>query len=141
MTVILRKKHPVNAHIQKGWTFWSLLFTLSVVFIAAYIGMQLVPVYASNQNVVNALEISLDGKNLRTITRNQIIKGVRDQLYIDGTTDLLNFKDDFKVARNRERLVVEATYNREIPLVGNLVLVAKFNPRAECQLNGRCEVK
>lgn len=126
---------------QGGWTMWSMMFVLSVLFVLAYIGMQLVPIYSSNTNIKNAMRVSLEDKDLSRITRSKVINGMKKQLYLDGASGLIDFKNKFKVARARDEFTVEAEYQREVPLVANLVLVAKFNPKATCTLNGRCEIE
>lgn len=116
-----------NIYRQGGWTFWSLLFVLLVILFFAYIGMQLVPVYAANQNVKNAMQISLKETDLRRVTRAQIIRKMDAQLYLDGSHKMLNYKTDLKVRRSQKQFIVETNYRREIPLFWNLSLVASFN--------------
>ena len=137
----LRSHAFVNPKRQAGWTMWSMLFVMAVVFIAAYIVIQLVPIYAANENIKNALFVSLENKNMASITRSQVIRGMQNQLYLDGASDLIDFKNNFKMTKSNGRVVASANYQREVPLVANLVLIAKFSPVAECEKNGRCEVK
>ena len=136
-----RHQELKNCTRQAGWTMWSMLFVMAVVFIAAYIIIQLVPIYAANENVKNAMFVSLENKNMVSITRGQVIRGMQNQLYLDGTSDLIDFKNDFKMTKSNGKVIASATYQREVPLVANLVLLAKFSPKAECEKNGRCEVK
>ena len=126
---------------RQGWTMWSMLFVLSVLFVVAYIGMQLVPIYSANSNIKNAMMVSLQDKDLSKITRSKVVKAMESQLYLDGSSSLVDFKNGFKVARARNEFKVEVIYEREVPLVSNLVLVARFHPIATCTLNGRCEVE
>lgn len=124
---------------QAGWTFWSLAFTLSTLMFFAYVGMQLVPVYSANNNVQNAINLSVEGSDLRRVNRTEIIKRIRAQLYLDGAHEMLDFKDDLKVSRSRNRFVVEAIYERKIPLFANISVAVDFHPKADCDLNGRCD--
>lgn len=119
--------HFVNIHNQRGWTFWSLLFVMLVVGFFSYVGMQLVPIYATNGNVVNAMRQSLEGVDLNRVNRATIIRKMNAQLYLDGSHQLLDYKKDLKVARSRRLFTVETTYRREIPLFYNLSLVASFH--------------
>ena len=130
-----------NCKRQAGWTMWSMMFVMSVVFVAAYIIMQLVPIYAANENIKNAMSVSLENKDMARITRSQIIKGMQNQLYLDGASGLIDFKNGFSVKKSKGVVTASASYEREVPLVANLVLVAKFTPTAECEKNGRCEIK
>lgn len=128
-----------NIRRQAGWTFWSLIFTLGVLGFFAYVGMKLVPVYGANGNVQNAIKRSVDGKDLRKITRTQIKNDIEKQLNLDVSEGIINYKTDLKVKRARNTLVVEAIYERKIPLFFNLSVTADFHPKVECDLTGRCK--
>lgn len=125
-----------NITKQQGWTFWGLLFVSSVVLFFAYIGMQLVPVYSGNQNVKNAMERSIQDQDLRRINRNKIVKAMKAQLYLDGTSKLLDYKTDLTISRSPREFVLETNYERELPLFFNLSLVASFDNRIERELSG-----
>lgn len=116
-----------NINSQSGWTFWSLLFTMSVIVLFAYIIVQLVPVYSANENVKNAMEQSLENENLLTISRTAIVKNMNAQLYLDGSHDLIDYKEDLKLQRSRSAFTIQTVYEREVPLFFNLSLVAKFD--------------
>jgi len=119
---------------QSGWTFWSMLFVLGVLLFFSYVGFQLVPVYAANENVLNAMERSLDDADLRTINRSAIVRKMEAQLYLDGSHQLINYRNDLKVKRSRKMLILEAKYQREIPLFFNLSMLAKFDNKIEREL-------
>jgi len=127
-----------NIKRQQGWTMWSLLFVLGVLMLFAYVGMQLVPVYGANGNIVNAMERSVDNKDLRKITRAEIIRSMNSQLYLDGTHELLDYKNDLKVSRNRNKFIVQVSYERKVPLFFNISVAADFKPKLECGLSGSC---
>ena len=112
---------------QDGWTFWSLMFVMSVIMFFTYIGMQLVPIFAANENVKNAMTRSLDGEKLLKLNRVTIIRKMQAQLYLDGSHKLLNYKTDLKVKRSRKLFIIETHYRREIPLFFNLSLMARFD--------------
>lgn len=119
---------------QSGWTFWSMLFVMGVLLFFSYVGFQLVPVYAANENVMNAMERSLDDADLRTINRSAIVRKMEAQLYLDGSHQLINYRNDLKVKRSRKMLILEAKYQREIPLFFNLSMLAKFDNKIEREL-------
>jgi len=116
---------------QGGWTFWSLTFVLLIILFFTYVGMRLVPVYAVNENVKNAMEVAVQNVDMQRVTRAEIIRRINDQLYLDGSHDILNYKTDLKVSRSNKVFVVETKYRREIPLFLNLSLVASFDNRTE----------
>ncbi len=128
-----------SIHHQQGWTVWSLMFVLSVLFVLAYLGMQLIPIYSTNGAVRTAMVQSVEGQDLRKVTRRHVIGEMNKQLYIDSNHEVLDYKNDVKMSRTRNKFVLEANYVREVPLVANLVLIARFNPKVECDLTGRCD--
>lgn len=130
-----------NFKSQAGWTIWSLIFTLGTIGFFAYVGMKLVPVYSENQNIVNAMQRSIENQDLRRVTRGKIIQAMEKQLYLDGADELIDYKEALKVTRNRTELNIVLDYERKIPLFANISLVASFNPSLECDLGGSCEKK
>lgn len=100
---------------------------MAVILFFSYVGMQLVPVYAVNENVKNAMRISIQNSDLRRVTRNELIRKMNAQLYLDGSHQLLNYKTDLKVKRSQSKFIMETNYRREIPLFLNLSLVASFS--------------
>jgi len=130
-----------NIKRQGGWTFWSLGFTLLVLAFAAYIGMQLVPIYASNNNIEKAMVQSVDRSDLKTVSRRQIINDMDKQLYLDGTADLLDYKEDVIIQRKSSKFTLEVKYERKVPIVANINLVVSFSPLVECNFAGECTKK
>jgi hypothetical protein len=121
------KNQLKNIKRQGGWTFWSLLFVLLTVFFFAYVGMQLVPIFTENKNVKNAMQLAIDNVDSRKATRQQIVRKLQDQLYLDGSHDLLDYKTDLKLSRTRKELIIETHYRREIPLFFNVGVYANFD--------------
>ncbi len=113
-----------------------MLFVASVVIFAAYIGMQLVPVYSTNNSIQNAMELSIQDQDLRRVTRRQIVQRMSRQFSLDGVRNIIDFKSHLKVSRSRDQFIMETTYEREVPLVHNVYLTIKFNNRVERDLDG-----
>ncbi len=136
-----RQSHKAFKRIdnQKGWTIWSMLFVMSVIFVLAYVGMQLVPMFTANESVEKAMRGSVENKDLRKMTRRNVIGEMNRQLYVDGNHELIDYKNQLIVKREKGKFLIEANYEREIPMVANIVLVARFNPKVECDLTGRCD--
>ena len=131
----LKQRRLRNIKEQQGWTIWSMLFVMGVIMFFSYIGMQLVPVYAANENVKNAIKRSLDEAELNKISRAYIIRKLHAQLYLDGSHKLLNYKTDLKVRRSKKEVFVEVRYRREVPLFYNLSLMASFENIEQRKLN------
>ena len=115
-----------NISQQNGWTMWSLMFVLGILGLFAYIGFQLVPVYSSNSNIKNAMQVALDEVSTSQISRSGIVSKMRGQLYLDGSHKLLDFKKDLDIKRTQRELVLKVNYERRVPLFFNLSLVATF---------------
>lgn len=135
MNQTYRSKFTSNTN-QGGWTFWSVLFVMSVITFFSYVGMQLVPVYSTNQNVVNAMRQSMKDVDLATTSRATIIRKLNAQLYLDGSHELLNYKTDLVVRRTRKQFIVETHYRQELPLFFNLSLMVTFDNVEERDITG-----
>ena len=123
-----------NISQQKGWTMWSLMFVLGVVGLFAYIGFQLVPVYSTNNNIKNAMRITLDNTDPRSVGRSGVISKMNSQLVLDGAFGVIDFKKDLAVKRTQRELILKINYEKRIPLFFNLSLVASFENEAKRDL-------
>ena len=130
------KKHIKKFGHQGGWTFWSAMFVMFVLGFCAYLGMQLVPIYATNHNVQNSMNRSLEEADPKSITRAYVIRKMDAQLYLDGSHHTLNYKKDLTVKRLRSKILVEVKYQREIPLFNNMSLLVRFENQAEKRIGG-----
>ncbi len=130
-----------NISRQAGWTFWSLAFTLGVLSFFAYVGMQLVPIYSTNSSIEKAMSQSLEGENLKTVRRADITLKMSRQLLLDGSQQAIDFKKDLTMQRTRSLFILEAEYERTVPLFGNISVLVDFHPRFECTFDGSCEKK
>ena len=131
-------KHFKKINRQGGWTFWSLSLTLAAVMFFAYCIIQLIPVYSANGNIVNSMELSLAEVDLRKVTRRQVVKKIDDQLYLDGSHELLNYKEDIAISRDKEKVVLQANYDRKISMFFNINILVEFTPEVVCTLDGDC---
>ena len=129
-----QQKHISSYRRQSGWTMWSLMFTLGVITLFAYIGFQLVPFYSSNENVKSAMQLALDNVNKQQVSRSAVIKTMRNKLYLDGSHELLDFKKDLDIKRSQRELIINVEYERRVHLFFNISLVATFNNEVKAEL-------
>ena len=134
---VAARRHPSRFNAQSGWTFWSLLFVMGVMLFTAYVGMQLVPVYSSNENIKNAMENAIADKNLLRINRNSIVKGMKAQLFLDGNNKVINYATDVTVERSERQFIFTTSYEREVPLFFNLSLLVRFDNVIERDLSAQ----
>ena len=120
---------------QGGWTFWSVVFIAALVVSASYVVMQLVPIYAVNNNIKNAMDLAIKESDLRKVSRAQIIRSLDQQLYLDESHRVLDYKRDLKISRSRSHFIMQVSYEREVPLLANVSLLVRFNNVEEHQLN------
>ena len=132
----MNKMNLKSLHYQRGATFWSMTFVLAVLGFAAFVGMQLVPVYNANGNIKNAMSLTLDdfGADLMTAKRSQIQDRMDNQLYLDGSHNVLNYKKDLKMRRSDQKFILETSYTRIVPLFFNLSLLVEFENIVERDL-------
>jgi Tfp pilus assembly protein PilN len=121
---------------QSGWTFWGLLFTLSVVGFAAYVGIRLVPVYSANENVKNAMELAMKDISGQSVSRSAIIRKMQAQLYLDGSHQLVDYKKALKLKRNKKDIILTVNYEREVPVIANVSLLVRFKNEVTKNSNG-----
>ena len=134
------KKYRVTTELngniarQEGWTMWSLMFVSGVIIFFTYIGFQLVPLYSTNSNIKNAMQLALNDVTPSQVSRSGIVKKMQNQLYLDGSHKLLNYKKDLNIKRSQRELIVKVNYERRVPLFFNLSIVASFENEAKRNL-------
>ena len=112
---------------QKGVGLRGLIITLGVIGFAAYIVMNLLPIYTNHSSVTNAVNSGLDQSNLRTITSRALIQSMNQQLLMDDVYDLVDWDEALVVERNRQNVTVNLNYQRVIPLFKNISLLVSFD--------------
>ena len=82
------------------------------------------------------MELSVEEMDLRRVTRAQIVRGMQQQLYLDSSHKVLDYKKDLKIQRSRDQLIIETKYQSEVPIFNNISLLFKFDNRVERDLPG-----
>jgi hypothetical protein len=116
---------------QKGNGLKGMIITLGVIVFAAYLMMNLLPVYTNHSSVMNAVNSGLDQSNLRTITRRALIQNMNQQLLMDGVYDLVDWDKALIVERTRQNVTVNLNYQRVVPLFNKISLLVSFDERFE----------
>lgn len=109
---------------QRGVTALGWLFLLTPLAIVVYAGVRLMPVYLNYMKVVRALDLVASdaaGNNDPTSIRNTIDKHFEIDM-VDYPTS-----KDIKVTRAGSGFQVEASYDDEAPLFGNISLHVVFD--------------
>ena len=112
---------------QEGWTMLGLVLVISVIMFFAYVVMKLVPVYLDNEEVKHAMEIGLAQADPKLQTRNTIIRNMYNQMVVDDTDMLTDWKKAVAYKKTREKIIFSITYSRVVPLYSNVSLLINFN--------------
>ena len=108
---------------QRGVTALGWLFLLTPMAIVVYAGVRLMPVYLNYMKVVRALDlVASDGAN-------NDITAIRTTIDKHFEIDMVDYPTakDIKVTRNGAGFQVEAAYDDEAPLFGNISLHIVFD--------------
>lgn len=123
-------------HKQKGFTFWSLTFTLGTIAVVALLTMKLFPAYSEFFAVKRAInrmatEGGLSNKDNRDIQiAFERSSGVDDIHSIQAT--------DLEIRRNSSgETIVTADYEVVVPLVANVSALLKFHASTDSAPAGK----
>jgi hypothetical protein len=116
---------------QKGISLWAMIFTISVIVFAAFIFMNLLPVYSGHNSVKNAVNGGLDKSNLRAVTTFGLLRNMRAQMAMDDTDDLADWGKSVTLKRDKKLVTVNLNYQRVVPLFDNISLLVHFDDTIE----------
>lgn len=110
-----------------GWMVLILLFGGGLT-----IGLKLFPVYSDHNTMAGILDGMAAEKGMAA-KRNIDIQNIVEQRFKINNIRDFNLKENLKVARDRDGVVVTIDYQVKMPLVHNLELLASFNKSVELQ--------
>ena len=101
---------------QKGFTFWSLTFTIGTIAIVALLTMKLLPAYSEFFAIKKAINRLETEGSLSAMSEDEIRRAFDRSTAID---DIHTVKPkDLKIRRNSDgETVVSTEYEVEVPLV------------------------
>ncbi len=113
---------------QRGMSLWGILFLLAVFGFAAVIGLKLIPVYLESYKINKAMAGVLSDPRVVNQSDRDIIVALSKRLDIDGITRVndTNFKEYGTIIKRDNIVRMEIYYQVEVPLFGNLTLLADF---------------
>ena len=115
---------------QKGFTFWSLAFTIATISIIALLTMKLFPAYAEFFAVKKAINRMATEGSLSSMEKNDIQRAFDRSQGIDDIHSVQ--PKDLQITRNSSgETVVTADYEVVIPLVANVSALLKFRASTE----------
>jgi hypothetical protein len=112
---------------QRGLTLLSLVFLLAVVGLLGIGGFRLLPVYLVDLKVQGALKSvseQFDGMSTSPAELRRALSKRFDIEMIEGLR-----ARDIDIERGKGEYLLVATYDREVPYLGNVYLRVKFDHR------------
>ena len=109
---------------QRGVTALGWLFLLTPLAIVVYAGVRLLPVYLNYMKVVRALDLVASDAS-----GHSDVSSIRNTIDKHFEIDMVDFptSKDIKVTRSGAGFEVEAAYDDEAPLFGNISLHVVFD--------------
>jgi hypothetical protein len=113
-------------HKQKGFTFWSLTFTIGTIVIVALLTMKLFPAYAEFFAIKKAINRMATEGNLASMSNGEIQRAFDRTSGID---DIHSIKpSDLQISKSKDgETTVTADYEVVIPLVANVSALLTFH--------------
>jgi hypothetical protein len=112
-------------HKQRGATFLGMLTIASILGLALYAGIRLVPLYLDNMAVVKAMNDI--AKNMEGSTPTPT--AIRKALDARWTTDYISSVtiNDIQITPVKNGMEMRATYDGRAPFVANIFFVVEFD--------------
>ena len=111
---------------QKGFTFWSLTFTIAIIAVVTLVTMKLLPAYNEFFAIKKAINRLETEGSLPAMSEDEIRRAFDRSTAIDNIYSIK--PKDLKIRRTSDgETVVSADYEVVIPLVANVSALLKFN--------------
>jgi len=110
---------------QKGFTFWSLSFTVGVIVVVALVTMKLFPAYTEFMMVKKAIASISSESGFNDMSRTDIKKAFERATTIDNITSVT--PNDLEVGKDASgKNVVTAEYHVVVHMVANVSVLLDF---------------
>ena len=121
-----------NGKRQTGLTFisWLVIFAVGGFFVL--LGMKLVPIYLENQSVKSVVQSLNNDPLVRKTDARGVYKLINKRLKINSVYDFP--KEFIKIKKSRNQLLVDVTYDRVEPIVGNVSVMVSFSEKLSVEL-------
>ena len=111
-------------HKQKGGSAVFLLIMMVLAFSGFFTFLKVMPLYTQDWAVQTVFE-NIEKEALETkYTRSRIYDMLQKRFSINGVSDLMEYVE---VAGSGKNVTIEMEYERRVPLISNIELVATFN--------------
>ena len=111
---------------QRGLTFISLLIVLGLIAFFTLLALKIAPIYINHSKVVNALKAVEQTTDL-TSKSKQEIKASLEKRFNMNYVEYVSLNDDVKISVQPGYVKVAVDYERVVPMMGNLSVLAEFH--------------
>ena len=117
---------------QRGMTFWMILFILIVFGTLFFLMLKLLPVYLESHKIDRAIESVAKEPGAAEKSRAELADMLVKRFDIDDVHRISerNFREHVEIITKGNRVTIIVDYRAEVPLAGNVSLVADFEKRA-----------
>jgi hypothetical protein len=114
---------------QRGVTFGGFIQVLVIFAVLAVFAMKLIPVYMDNGKIQKSFEVIVNDPAMQAASVREIKDSFSKRaIVMDNVTNITD--NDIEISKDGGRLTLSASYEKKIPLAGNVSLVITFNPSA-----------
>lgn len=116
---------------QNGWTIWTMLLTVAILLAVVLLFMRLTPHYLDNYKLESALQHVSTDSRVANMTRREILREIKNKLYIDYGDELINLDESLVVEKRRGGVSLSLDYEVVVPLVANVSALLDFQNSAD----------
>lgn len=112
---------------QQGAGAVFMLVLLALAFSGFFTLLRLMPLYSNDMAIETVFE-NISNEKQESLTRKRVYDMIEKRFSINGLTDLMEYVE---VNGQGSVILVEMEYERRVPLVSNIELVATFKHNIE----------
>ncbi len=112
---------------QKGFSVWSLSFTMLLIGFTVYTVLKVFPVYMDDFNISGAME-SMESEPEDYRGALSVQQAMMRRLAVNNVKRLK--REDVSVTRDGQMYNIEIAYEVVVPYIGNISLLLNFNHTA-----------
>jgi hypothetical protein len=115
-----------NIAKQKGFTFWSFIWSAVMVVCISYLLIIGIPPYLGNQKLYRGLERLAEEPKIHSMNRTTMIKLLNRQLNIDYADSIVDLNSAFRAHNTNGNKALSINYEMVIPVFYNVSLLLDF---------------
>lgn len=101
-----------------------ILVVIALCFFSFFTFLKVLPLYTQNWAVETVFENLKEEASQKEYSRQQINEMIQKRFNVNGVSELVEFVE---VTGQGSKIIIDMEYERRVPLVSNIELVATFN--------------